>query len=1353
MEKTHDFIIKPKSADRSSADLDFHNDNSMDATSFAPPTFQLKAGEEKEEKATTPEPTHQLASEEVGSPSDTANKGASSQSAPDVPLVTSQLQSVTNAFEGEEKEEKSAAPESTYQLAAEGIAPPNDNPNEDGVDDQSKPNNTGLPTQLKSGVESLSGFSLDDVKVHYNSSKPAQLKAHAYAQGTDIHLASGQESLLPHEAWHVVQQKQDRVQPTTQFKAFNINDDAGLEKEADEMGAKAIQSETSEQKIHLPKKNESIPNMPSTTKPVQQVSKRQRALGHSTSQPIQGNFLDKSEKKSSFSTTINDQHKYKWPKEIYGLSKIKSAIERYEETDTASGGIDVAAQKSAAENLRRVILAQKSKLDRFQATIDHLEMEVNLIIADFVYCEAKNSEIEDENWKLNPDNIRNTQLETTSRMQKYGGEKASYKGDRAINRGILMALSTLNSKIKNYGYDLLKKFKELDADFGEDIYEFGEVNEQEDRIEARLSGENLDKLDDYENLKSFLADKELVLTSLLPLAAKIKELFEDNNNIVESFTQALRHFERPAGFEKEPIVPLGILPADVFIRLMSEGNILDDYGAGLQHGEYSHRLQWVAIIEATSNGDIPLKNSVIDLYTSMNLPPFSQFRTGNSMWGSTLDKGTNASDSTYSAPGTLNRDLMELDTEHFDADSNIGKEKWDKNKTEPPSDDFISEQGSNLAPIGHALNEMKKLRIQMAQNVPEEDRETNTWKGYGAPSDAMASEYANHLIQDKGYTEFDSGEVSNDNPFSSQQDAASPWKILSPPVQTKSVTQLKNSDSSFGNTGQSEDVSQSKINSSLPEKLRIGMESLSGFSLDDVKVHYNSDKPAQLQAHAYAQGTDIHVASGQEKYLPHEAWHVVQQKQGRVQPTTQLKAFNINDDARLEKEADEMGKRAMQNPSQSNIIQKAKLIDNKSAPFQLEGFKNEFDSNSIGTEQELVGVKVFMSENARQRIGIIKLNDITLMEVTKDMSVGPPTFFPPPRQTVIKDNWYTIEIVGHPYEIEDQAAKEDYKATFNHLVSAIETAAINNVALESQAFANGAELDIKNPNHIIKPKGDLDEFAKVSSTSNQATVGVPMNSIGTGENGGEMIEEAVWYDASFKQIVLSDESISPKEDPNHQAANAFAYVASVIKKLVQLQHQFKIYLEGAVEPFEKGLTDPAVKNSWGLLPRTHVITVFDDLEPDIRRKLYSLVDKLTFGSEYNETNVTACINHIKTKQDLAGHAIKKLPTIDNEKAHLFEYREPSLMPDSLQDAFWEPDPTREGTYKSGSQINLDWHESAVYPGWKYLNVIDGNNRKWYMRNNSSEEVELMADGKEDEIIDVDSWQSQFQFDNAQSYSE
>lgn len=103
------------------------------------------------------------------------------------------------------------------------------------------PNNTGMPDQLKSGIETLSGMSMDHVKVHYNSSKPAQLNAHAYAQGSDIHMAPGQEQHLPHEAWHVVQQMQGRVRPTMQMKGdVPVNDDVGLEREADVMGASAI---------------------------------------------------------------------------------------------------------------------------------------------------------------------------------------------------------------------------------------------------------------------------------------------------------------------------------------------------------------------------------------------------------------------------------------------------------------------------------------------------------------------------------------------------------------------------------------------------------------------------------------------------------------------------------------------------------------------------------------------------------------------------------------------------------------------------------------------------------------------------------------------------------------------------------------------------------------------------------------------------------------------------------------------------------------------------------------------------------------------------------------------------------
>ncbi|MEX1827058.1 DUF4157 domain-containing protein [Luteibacter sp. CQ10] len=107
------------------------------------------------------------------------------------------------------------------------------------------PGDRGLPSSLKSGIEAMSGLSMDHVKVHRNSTKPAQLNAHAYAQGHEIYLGPGQERHLPHEAWHVVQQAQGRVKPTAQMHGrIQVNDDASLEQEADRLGAQAMLGES-----------------------------------------------------------------------------------------------------------------------------------------------------------------------------------------------------------------------------------------------------------------------------------------------------------------------------------------------------------------------------------------------------------------------------------------------------------------------------------------------------------------------------------------------------------------------------------------------------------------------------------------------------------------------------------------------------------------------------------------------------------------------------------------------------------------------------------------------------------------------------------------------------------------------------------------------------------------------------------------------------------------------------------------------------------------------------------------------------------------------------------------------------
>jgi hypothetical protein len=97
----------------------------------------------------------------------------------------------------------------------------------------------------------------------------------------------------------------------------------------------------------------------------------------------------------------------------------------------------------------------------------------------------------------------------------------------------------------------------------------------------------------------------------------------------------------------------------------------------------------------------------------------------------------------------------------------------------------------------------------------------------------------------------------------------------------------------------------------LPGDLRAGLEHLSGRDLSGVRVNYDSPRPAQLDAHAVAQGPVIDVAPGQEKHLAHEGWHAVQQMQNRVRPTMDLGGTPVNDDPSLEREADVMGARAL----------------------------------------------------------------------------------------------------------------------------------------------------------------------------------------------------------------------------------------------------------------------------------------------------------------------------------------------------------------------------------------------------------------------------------------------------------
>jgi hypothetical protein len=193
----------------------------------------------------------------------------------------------------------------------------------------------------------------------------------------------------------------------------------------------------------------------------------------------------------------------------------------------------------------------------------------------------------------------------------------------------------------------------------------------------------------------------------------------------------------------------------------------------------------------------------------------------------------------------------------------------------------------------------------------------------------------------------------------------------------------------------------------IPDQTKENFENMSGFSFDDVRVHYNSDKPAQLQALAYTQGNEVHIAPGQEKHLGHELGHVVQQKQGRVQPTTQLQGVNVNDNEGLEREADTFDckftnenivsnnrKNNLNNYSNNNdIIQRLKWIKDGKNYKIFVGIGNYQDSGDEAMEN-FPGSDVWRPETVwdDDEKKWFEIEDSTLIERVEDIRIAPFTY-------------------------------------------------------------------------------------------------------------------------------------------------------------------------------------------------------------------------------------------------------------------------------------------------------------------------------------------------------------------------
>lgn len=93
----------------------------------------------------------------------------------------------------------------------------------------------------------------------------------------------------------------------------------------------------------------------------------------------------------------------------------------------------------------------------------------------------------------------------------------------------------------------------------------------------------------------------------------------------------------------------------------------------------------------------------------------------------------------------------------------------------------------------------------------------------------------------------------------------------------------------------------------LEQAMRIRMDSRFD-AVSGVQVHYNSDLPERVDAEAYTRGDHIYLGPGQERHLPHELGHVVQQRRGSVTANERIGGMAANTDIQLEHEADVIGR-------------------------------------------------------------------------------------------------------------------------------------------------------------------------------------------------------------------------------------------------------------------------------------------------------------------------------------------------------------------------------------------------------------------------------------------------------------
>ena len=175
--------------------------------------------------------------------------------------------------------------------------------------------------------------------------------------------------------------------------------------------------------------------------------------------------------------------------------------------------------------------------------------------------------------------------------------------------------------------------------------------------------------------------------------------------------------------------------------------------------------------------------------------------------------------------------------------------------------------------------------------------------------------------------------------------------------------------------------SQKLSNFNKDQSLINGMESVSGVNLSGVSIIRNSSEPEKLNAEALYRNNEVHSAPGKDEHIPHELGHAVQQAKSEVEATTTINGQKVNNDPKLESEADDLGKKALsKSGSSANTIQlKNKLNSthkndiNQRVEAEADGGSKQEDNNSSlwgrfksGVSSVASGISSFLGFGAKK---------------------------------------------------------------------------------------------------------------------------------------------------------------------------------------------------------------------------------------------------------------------------------------------------------------------------------------------------------------------------------------------------